>query len=197
MKDRIVRILPHHQLMLYNGSELFIADYKDLNNGDVVMLEQAPNDINYVHITNSREVDICFDGFKDNALPLEVGCCNPQCECVLFPNQCDSKDWILFVETKYANDYKTAFNTVYDYPNGMVRQIIETVRYFRDKGIIEERRKVHAIVSFPNLIGDFNSTLFHKAELSVEEILLQHKIIVRGVNSAQVISEKRIKLLSQ
>jgi len=193
MKTKIAEILPSHNLTIHSETDLYIADYKNFNKGEVILVSSKPTDIKSVYISNQKPVTIYFDGFKENALPISVGVFNKQCECVLFPNTCESTDWILFVETKYTNDYKSAFKKENDYPNCMTNQIIETVKYFRKHGIIDSNKKVHAIVSFPNLVEEFNATIF-KGDLSVEDILREHKIIIRGTNCANIISEKRIKL---
>ncbi len=193
MKDKIEAILPDHNLLLSEAPELYIVDYKDINSGDVELLESEPADAKYVYLKNKQPIAIYFDGFKENALPVSVGVYNPQCECVLFPNSCKGSDWILFVETKYANNLQAAFREEYDYPRSAINQIIETVKYFRDRGIIEKNRRVTAIISFPNLIEAFNSFIFTE-DLSEMDILLNHKILIRATNSALIKSEKRITL---
>ena len=193
MKTEIEKVLPTHILRLSNAPQIYIVDYKNSSGGDVVLLEDEPADIKYVYLENKKSIGVYFDGFKDNALPITKGEHSKQCECVLFPQACNDKDWILFIETKYTNDLHSAFDENHDYPNDMVNQIIQTVQYFREKKIIAQNRRVNAIVSFPNLIEAFNSTFF-KAELSIEDILIQHKILVRATNSAIIKSEKRISL---
>ena len=42
----------------------------------------------------------------------------------------------------------------------MWEQIKETVRYFRNKGIIDADKIVQAVMSFPNLIGNFEQWVF-------------------------------------
>ncbi len=195
MKTRIEHILPLHKITTHSGLNLYIADYKNFNIGDVVLIENEPSDIKCVHLSNPNSVRACFDGFKENALPIRRGYYSSQCECVIFPENCDREEWVLFIETKYANNREAAFNEIRDYPNQMTSQIIETVKYFRQKGIIEPSKKVHAIVSFPNLVEEFNSTIF-RGDLSIEDILFNHKIIIRGTNNAHIISDKRIKLTS-
>ncbi len=194
MKEKIVSILPKHTLTIHRSNDLYIVDYKDLNGGDVVLLETEPEDIKYVYLENPRGIEIYFDGFKDNALKISKGRYASQCECVTFPTQCADTDWILFVETKYANNLENAFQEVRGYPHKMVDQIIETVKFFRAKKIIPENKRVSAIVSFPNSVEEFNSTLFTR-DLSIDDILVNHNIIIRGTNSARIISEERIKLL--
>jgi len=196
MKTKLKNLLPTHNITIHSETNLYIADYKNFNHGEVILITTKPQDIKSIYLNNSKPVTICFDGFKENALPISTGVYNRQCECVLFPNENDENTWILFVETKYTNDFKSAFKKENDYPNCMTKQIIETVKYFRENGIIDINKKVYAIVSFPNLIEEFNSTIF-KGDLSIEDILRDYKIIIRGTNSAKIISEKRIKLNSE
>lgn len=193
MINKINSILPDHVIKVTESKEIFIVDYKKLNGGEVELLEREPNDIKYVYIENIRPIKIAFDGFKDNALPIKIGVYNRQCECVLFPKLYDENSWVLFIETKYANNLRAAFAENYDYPNNMIEQITETVKYFREKNIIPENKRVWAIVSFPNLIEEFNSYFFQD---QLDDILLNQKILIRATNSAIVKSEKRINLNS-
>lgn len=48
------------------------------------------------------------------------------------------------------------------------------------------------IVSFPNLVEKFNSTIFR--DIDLPDILLDHRIIILGTNSTAIKSQKRIKL---
>ena len=192
MKTKIETILPHHTLKISNTNNIYIVDFKNINGGDVELLESEPDEIKYVHLENIQPIPIIFDGFKDNALPVSVGLFNKQCECIIFPASCEDKDWILFIETKYVNSLENAFRENNDYPNCMITQIIETVNFFREKNIIENNRRVNAIVSFPTLIEEFNSTFF--TGIQVDEILSEHNILIRATNSAIIKSEKRITL---
>lgn len=164
------------------------------NRSDIDLTPTKPEGINAVHINNERKINVFFDGFDENALPTdEPGMYNRQCECVLFPEDFNEKYWVLFIETKYANDFRNAFKEEYDYPNSMVNQIIETVKYFREKQILEKDKIVSAIVSFPNLIQEFNSTIF-QGNLSILDIYLEHKIRIRGTNYAEIMSKRVIKI---
>lgn len=82
----------------------------------------------------------------------------------------------------------------------MVRQIKETVSYFRMKGIISENKIVHAIIAFPNLMEEFNSWVFpikHDGiEESILDIRINDKIIIRATNHAQIVDDTNILLLS-
>lgn len=153
-----------------------------------------------MHIQNNNNIEIYFDGFKKNCLPLTHSTYSKQCECVLFPINCNQEEWVLFIETKYAKNLTAASKPQADYPYCMVRQIKATVTYFREKGIIANNKIVHAIISFPNLINNFDSWVFpikHDGlEESVLDILRHDKIIIRATNNARIINDKILILSS-
>ena len=108
---------------------------------------------------------------------------------------------MLFIETKYAENLEKAQKKEADYPNKMVIQIKDTVRYFRNNGIISNDKVVYAIISFPNLVEEFGSWVFpiikeDGTEESILDILLNDKIIIRATNNAQIINEKLLLLES-
>jgi hypothetical protein len=200
MREKIERLLPkdQHEISEVNFEEIHVVDWTNTDNKcGVEVLASAPS-INSVHVDNSCRVPVIFDAFGKNALPIKKGKYSRQCECVMFPST-NNNHWILFIETKYARDRDHAFRKEYDYPWNMVSQIIETVNYFREKQIIEEKQKVHAIVAFPNLLeDDYHDDIFRALEesprLSVEKIKLRYNIIIRGGNCANIVSEKQIQL---
>lgn len=204
MRDLISRSLPNHSITVHLDSNLYIADYKEQDNRNrlplaerrgVVISNTILVDIQSIHITNENTIEICFDGFEENALPTGiVGTYNPQCECVLFPENYIPDSWSLFIETKYADNEALAFDPKHDYPNRMMNQIKATVEYFRKKRIIGQGQRVDAIISFPNLLDGYSEELFRRAQESIEEILENYNIKVRATNSARVISNKRIKI---
>jgi disulfide oxidoreductase YuzD len=204
MKNKILSILPNdkHTLLSVSYPEIHIVDWKDIDNSrGIEVFDKKQEGINSVCLFNESELDVIVDSFEENALPMSKGKQASQCECVSFPSSCDETDWMLAIETKYANDEEAAFRIWKDdenYPEKMVSQIISTVEYFRDKKIIENDRVVHAIVSFPNLVADFNSSLFSfvKEEWSIENLLVNKRIRIKGCNAANIISAKRIKFIT-
>ena len=195
MKNRIEEMLPQHTISQSQASKIYIVDYTNFKTGSVELFEIEPEHIKYVLLENKNEITVCFDGFEQNALEISKGYYSRQCECVVFPTACSENDWVLFIETKYTNDVVSAFREEHDYPNCMISQIVDTVNFFRDKGILESWRRATAIVSFPNLVEAFNSTFFTGA-ISELDILKEHNILIRATNSANIISAKRIKLNS-
>jgi hypothetical protein len=203
MKDLILKSLPKHTISNHSDPNLYIVDYKDTDkkNGippdkrrGVLISNTYPKDIKSVSVLNENTIEICFDGFDENALPVKKGLHCSQCECILFPGKYIPESWLLFIETKYADDKVLAFDPKHDYPNKMIEQIKATVEYFRNKGILSQEQRVNAIISFPNLLEGYSADLFMRSKESIEDILINYHIKVRATNSAKVISDKRIKI---
>lgn len=170
-----------------------MVDYKDSTGGEVENICTKPKE-NFVFLDNAKEIEVYYAAFLDNALEIEAGNHSKQCECVLCPSDCTEPFWVLLVETKYANDLQAAFNKEYDYPNNMIDQIIQTVAFFRSKNILPPKKRVHAILSFPNLIQDFSESFRAKCDPPIEQILLDHQILIRPTNKATIKTKKRLKL---
>lgn len=193
MIEKLLGVLPEHKDYLdsLQGKVLYVADWKDENNGGISFtdydVERAA-----VRLLNPSMLSVFCDKFPENALPIKKGCFSQQCECILFPQDEaeDTDDWRLFIETKYAKDEAKARDERNNYPQKMVGQIEATVEYFRNKGILEENKVVYAIVSFPmldNYNAWFDQNLIHEA-------LAKHQIIVRATNQAKIMNKKVILL---
>lgn len=193
MIEKLLGVLPEHMDYLdsLQGKVLYVADWKDENNGGISFtdydVERAA-----VRLLNPSMLSVYCDKFTENALPIKKGCFSQQCECILFPQDEaeDTDDWRLFIETKYAKDEAKARDERNNYPQKMVGQIEATVEYFRNKGILEENKVVYAIVSFPmldNYNAWFDQNLIHEA-------LAKHQIIVRATNQAKILNKKIILL---
>lgn len=193
MIEKLLGVLPEHKDYLdsLQGKVLYVADWKDENNGGISFtdydVERAA-----VRLLNPSMLSVFCDKFPENALPIKKGCFSQQCECILFPQDEaeDTDDWRLIIETKYAKDEAKARDERNNYPQKMVGQIEATVEYFRNKGILEENQVVYAIVSFPmldNYNAWFDQNLIHEA-------LAKHQIIVRATNQAKILNKKIILL---
>lgn len=193
MIEKLLGVLPEHKDYLdsLQGKVLYVADWKDENNGGISFtdydVERAA-----VRLLNPSMLSVYCDKFPENALPIKKGCFSQQCECILFPQDEaeNTDDWRLFIETKYAKDEAKARDERNNYPQKMVGQIEATVEYFRNKGILEENKVVYAIVSFPmldNYNAWFDQNLIHEA-------LAKHQIIVRATNQAKIKNKKVILL---
>ncbi len=205
MIDRLLGALPKHKTCINTiaNPHLYIVDWKGVQNGkegNVEISSTKTEGISSVHLNNPENITVTFDGFPESGLPIKKGYYSKQCECIIFPFNCDTEEWVLFIETKYTNNLEAAMRKESNYPYCMIKQIKETVRYFRNKGIISPDKTVHAIASFPNLIDDFNSWMFPitneegKPE-GILDILFNDKIIIKGTNEAKIINSKAITLL--
>nr|WP_315419412.1 hypothetical protein [uncultured Pedobacter sp.] len=184
---------PNHVFDEEDSEELFIVDLKPLRLGSEVVMSNVTPPHAHVYLYNPRRVPLYFDGFPDNSFQIAPGNHLKQCECVIFPQTCEQEDWVLFVETKYTENLETAFDEVIDYPNGMIIQIIATVKFLRDNGTISANKRVHALVSFPRLIEDFNAFFFSSTPSEID-ILSEHNIVIRASNKATIRSNRKIHL---
>lgn len=193
MIEKLLGVLPEHKDYLdsLQGKVLYVADWKDENNGGISFtdydVERAA-----VRLLNPSMLSVYCDKFPENALPIKKGCFSQQCECILFPQDEaeDTDDWRLFIETKYAKDEAKARDERNNYPQKMVGQIEATVEYFRNKGILEENKVVYAIVSFP-MLDNYNAWFDQNL---IYEALAKHQIIVRATNQAKIMNKKVILL---
>lgn len=193
MIEKLLGVLPEHKDYLdsLQGKVLYVADWKDENNGGISFtdydVERAA-----VRLLNPSMLSVFCDKFPENALPIKKGCFSQQCECILFPQDEaeDTDDWRLFIETKYAKDEAKARDERNNYPQKMVGQIEATVEYFRNKGILEENQVVYAIVSFP-MLDNYNAWFDQNL---IYEALAKHQIIVRATNQAKILNKKIILL---
>lgn len=193
MIEKLLGVLPEHKDYLdsLQGKVLYVADWKDENNGGISFtdydVERAA-----VRLLNPSMLSVYCDKFPENALPIKKGCFSQQCECILFPQDEaeDTDDWRLFIETKYAKDEAKARDERNNYPQKMVGQIEATIEYFRNKGILEENKVVYAIVSFP-MLDNYNAWFDQNL---IYEALAKHQIIVRATNQAKILNKKIILL---
>ncbi len=194
MIQRIKEIIIAQNNGTIDAENIYIIDYKNINGGEVKVLDSKPQE-NCVRLTNENRVNVYYVAFRDNALKVN----SPkgqdeQCECVLFPTSLNAEDWILFIETKYANNFHSAISGNIDHPNKSIQQIISTVQYFRDKEILSKDKKVYAVVAFPKLIEAFSEAFFTRSTLTRDEIALKYKILLSPTNSGTIKSQTRIKL---
>ncbi len=194
MIQKINQIISEQGNGTIDSENIFIIDYKNINRGGVEVLPNKPEH-DCVHLINDKKVNVYYVAFKENALKVNTHEGQvKQCECVLFPSSLNAEDWILFIETKYTASLKTALDEKVDYPNTMIAQIISTVEYFRDNGILPTDKKVYAIVSFPKLIDQFSEAFFTRSKLTREEILIDYKILLSPTNKGVIKSQTRMKL---
>lgn len=216
-RETIIEKLPTHADCFKEilSAVIYIRDYKhydldlaeDTQNRGVVIDDNPDPEWASVVLNNamSDTLTIDSDSFPENALPEEeAGKQASQCECVIFPADGNEEDWVLFIETKYTDSEEVAKKEDVNYPKKMFSQIKSTVSYFRRKGIIDDNKRVHAIMSYPKLLEPFDGWNLpvevedeetgDVLQLTTEDILTKYKIHLRPTNHAFIKSPKRIKL---
>lgn len=201
MKSRISTLSPSHTFQTSNGSDLYFADYTDMDKANGIIPNRGAmfsnlqfTDISSLYLHNRNSILICFDRFPDFAFPKITGGHHFQCECSIFPDRCNNDDWILFIETKYSRTPDAARNPSNAYLKKALIQIVRTVSEYRKNGVISQNKPVYGIVSFPFLTDQFNESLFLTKQNWVDKIKLKHNILIRGINSATIRSEEKLKL---
>ena len=192
--QRIKACIEAQQSGQIQSSAIYIIDRKHRDGGSVQILDQEP-DMAYILLKNEPQIEVVYVAFMDNALKVNTPQGQvEQCEAVLFPASMADENWFLFVETKYAADFKAALASDRNYPDKMINQIISTVGYFRDKAILAQDKQVQAIIAFPNLLEPFSEALFARAKLDQATISIQYRITLKAVNEGDIRSPKRLKL---
>ena len=199
MKTRINDSIQQHQVYPCSYTSIHIVDWKKFTSENLKVHDRVPVNpntgklIHSVCLRNDSAMSILVDAFGENALQYSKKKKARQCECVIYPDKYKDTDWVLFVEMKYAENEIAAFRKENDYPNNMIEQIKQTVQFFKDKCILPQEKEVYAIVSFPNLLSAFNSTIFSID--AINDFYLDYGIIIRGTNNAEIISSDNIKLI--
>ena len=199
MKTRINDSIQQHQVYPCSYTSIHIVDWKKFTSENLKVHDRVPVNpntgklIHSVCLRNDSAMSIIVDAFGENALQYSKKKKARQCECVIYPDNYKDTDWVLFVEMKYAENEIAAFRKGNDYPNNMIEQIKQTVQFFKDKCILPQEKEVYAIVSFPNLLSAFNSTIFSID--AINDFYLDYGIIIRGTNNAEIISSDNIKLI--
>ncbi|MGL4520326.1 MAG: hypothetical protein ACRCUJ_11815 [Phocaeicola sp.] len=178
-----------------NHKEIFIVDWKNINNGPIQWSTTLPTECNGsqidkgASITNPNGINFTIDLFEENALPLKKGRQAKQCECLLFPTNYNKDSWVLLVELKYAEKQ----HTLPLYKQNLKEKAIENVIYFREKEILPTRKRVNVLVAFPNFDVDvYAPYIFDPSE--IDDLLTEYNIKLRLSDRAQIVSETKLSL---
>lgn len=163
--------------------KIYIVDLKGATGtGGVVYYNSEPEYKSFL-LENEDRCPIRFIEFQENAFQIRRGRYEKQCECALYPETASENTWMLFIEMKYAgNEYNILLE---DWHRKAVEQIRKTVNYLRSKGVLDDQKKLMAVVSFPK-IDTFSSWLteYIQNELESDEIL------ARCTNKATIVDDR-------
>jgi hypothetical protein len=135
----------HHR----TDSTLFLVDFsKKTNKQRGVEVLDNETELKGLRIENKAKTSIAIGVFDDHCFKTDDGKKDlKHCEAVFFSdsNVSDSESWVLFVELKYTTNVKKFSR---DFKDGK-EQLLNTISIFRQNGIVEKSKLVHAVLSFP------------------------------------------------
>ncbi|MDF2933422.1 MAG: uncharacterized protein K0R36_2753 [Chryseobacterium sp.] len=168
--------------------KVYIADYTERTASlrSVEIHDTNPTDIDSLIINNPTEIHISTSIFSPQCFIDDNGKEPKQCECIVTPTTLLPNSWILFIEIK---DCKP--KNVSTYHKECKEKILENVKLFREKEILDDDKVVYAVVSFPRT----GKTNFHNHLIKATEwkqIRDEHKIMIKGTNEITIKNEKSI-----
>lgn len=182
MRKIINRYFRGQSFISYNSVNLYIADHTNVsgNKREVECHETKPRAPECFVMVNKSQVKIDFAPFANRVFRDADNNEMEHCECVLFPFHFAKTAWMLFLEIKDCLP-----RNIGEYDVKSKDQVFNTIRYYRDKTIIEENRVVYGVASFPNckIIPFPNFTLEHQ---EIQRIKREKKIIFYATNSVEV-----------
>lgn len=147
--------------------------------GEPLLLEY---DTQPLHIQNGNQHEVQLAIFPCNVFGIGI----KHSECCAFTNHHDS--FALFVEIK---DCK--LKNVSSHFSKSKQQILDTVKEFRDRGVIHSKQKVYAVISFPRKTKlNFDNHLFY-SPINTKQDFLDKNIIIAGTNNIKVVDQTIIE----
>ena len=194
MKTKINIHYPHHVINDYN-SDIYIADYTEQTKNDPVkkgveINSVKPVDIKSFLIKNERSIPFSSVIFDNKSFVDEItGQTLSQCECISFSSAEYSKGpWVLFLELKYCKPYSKYQKENMDEAKN---QLTDTYKYYKRKGIINNKQQCYLVVSFPFFQIPFPN--FANTQTDVKNMKL-NRVIFRGVNELKIKSEFKLEV---
>lgn len=165
MRSKIWAVYPNSVFQSRKASTLYIADFsvRTSKKRGVEVHDTSPEEPNTpnkkmdcVVLKNEHELSIDFNLFDDHQFKNEENKDMEHCECCCFPTDNDDETWIGFIEIK---DCK--LKNIIDFKDKAKEQIKSTVHEFRKHNIIDKKKSVYGIISFPRKTKiAFDQTIF-------------------------------------
>lgn len=202
MKNRLATQYPTFQFSdLPSAENIYIADFSrdsDSKRG-VEVSDKAFEGIKYLCVDNRTKTPLSFAHIPLNGIWFKRrsnGDWGDQerCEGCLFADiDIEENPFLLFVEIKHCQP-----KIISRYFEQTKNQILNTVKNFRKDGVITEKKKVFAIISFPNRDKTaFNDFLFaNDLGIQKREFETNHINII-GTNRVEIIDNKIFNIESQ
>lgn len=195
MKSKVCEVYPKCEVVVTDVKKLYVVDFTERTMSArkveihivAPLLPNTSQKMDCLTVNNEGAISVAHAIFDDNQFKDEKGSDIKHCECCLFPATDNEENWILFVEIKDCKPKNIA-----NYRDWSISQLISTVREFKKHHLIEDKNKVHAIISFPRR----NKTAFNDMIVgdNVERTRLfkQHKILFAATNTVAIIDHQMI-----
>lgn len=178
----------HHR----TDSTFFLVDFsKKTNKQRGVEMLNNETELKGLRIENKLTTTVVIGVFDDHCFKSDdenkdLG----HCEAVFFSESygSDSKNWILFVELKYSKSKKFSR----DFKKGK-EQLLNTISIFRQNGLVEKSKLVHAVLSFPER-RNYASYGFNNPPEEIVTLRRREKIHFEKTNIVHFISDTIIRI---
>jgi hypothetical protein len=176
---------------LTTHESIYVADYtKQTKSAQATELFKGspPSDIRYFTVNNSYNLEMDGIPFDNNSFTKPNESIASQCECVIYPHSSNNESWILFLDLKYSNKCKNNKKNL----NKARKQLFKTQYYYKSKGVFNKNNICYLLASLPKQSPPFaNLSLSPKYLLAMKS---KHNVIIRFLNSVEVIDDKHIKV---
>lgn len=198
MRNRICQHYPNTYITTHNVSSIYIADFTERSQSirkvevhtSVPPCPKNPTKLmDCFEIINSFNNSLEFNVFDDNQFQNEEDKSIVHCEGCFYPAINNDKCWIVMLEIK---DCKV--KNIVNYKKNIKDKIINTVKIFRDSGIIINHQ-VFGIASFPRRNKtSFNDYIFGD-NIATTALYKEHGIFFHATNKIEITEIGKIKFL--
>ena len=195
MKYRIEHAYPHAMANVCHAGTLYVADFTERTQSvrGVEIHETAPltpdsaKDMDCFVMQNPKGIGIQYNIFDGSQFKDAEGKEVQHCECCLFPETETDGAWVVFLEIK---DCKP--KNISEHKDKAKEQIVSSVNWFRNKGVVVSGQNIYGILSFPRK-GKlaFNQTIFED-HTEYKRLYKQHKIHFYATNEVSAKNEKSV-----
>ena len=160
--------------------EFYVVDFTERTKSARSVEVLVTPEIDPLIVKNPTKLSITTSIFKPQSLVGKNNKEIKQCECVMYPTHNNDSTWIMFIEIKDCKPGNAA-----EYYKEVKEKFEVNVGFFREKGIISEKKVVYAVASFPRK----DKTNFHNHLIKATEwkkFRDDHKIMIKGTNQITV-----------
>ena len=191
MRSKITSKYPASTFVKLGSALIFVADFSE-RTGNAKKVEvhpsipRDPNDstkeMDCLCFHNKKQLSLEFNVFNDHQFKDGLNKDIEHCECCFFRENKDDSTFVGFVEIK---DCKP--KNISEYRSKVKTQIINVVRIFREKQIVD-KQVIYGIISFPRKKTAYDQSIFSDYS-EYKELFKSEKIHFIPANDVYVIDD--------